>query len=147
MRPALAAAAVLCSGASHAQTSTASTTYPEFARPALLANVVEAMRRELRDPASVVDLTMCDPIKVKSKDGRPVRWTVMLSFNTKKGFGGYVGRSYYGAVFYANRPPTLSEIVSAGAEGLNSLIARAVEKQMVGCPRVLNADLQQALNR
>lgn len=38
------------------------------------------------------------------KEGRPVRWTVMLSVNAKNQYGGYAGNQGMAAVFYSDRP-------------------------------------------
>ena len=46
----------------------------------------------------------------------------------------------------AGKRPNLTEIMAANAEGLDSLISRAIEKQMIDCPRIPNADLQRLLN-
>jgi hypothetical protein len=143
MQPALMAAALIWASASHAQTTPDPLTFPELQQQAMLPQIVDEMRRTLRDPGSVNDLTMCAPVKIKMKNGQPVRWTVMLSFNAKNAYGGYVGLTYYGAIFYAGKRPNLTEIMAANAEGLDSLISRAIEKQMAGCPRIPNANLQR----
>lgn len=142
---ALAAALALASPG-YAQTAPYPLTFPEFQQDVMLPQIVDEMRRTLRDPGSVNDLTMCSPVKIKMKDGRPVRWTVMLSFNAKNAYGGYVGRTYYGAIFYAGKRPSLTEIMAANAEGLDSLMSKAIEKQMAGCSRIPNVDLQRLLN-
>jgi hypothetical protein len=89
---------------------------------------------------------MCSPVKIKMKEGRPVRWTVMLSFNAKNAFGGYVGRTYYAAIFNVGKPLRLVEIIGASADGLNGLIADGIGKQMASCPRIPTADLRDLLN-
>jgi hypothetical protein len=146
MRP-IMLAALLCAGASpsHGQASSDPATCAEFSQDALLAQIADAMHRTLRDPKSVDDLTMCAPIKIKLEDGRPVRWTVMLSFNARNGFGGYAGRSYYAAIFNAGKSTRLTKVAEAGAEGLAGLLTSATEKQMSNCPRVASADLQKHL--
>lgn len=146
MQPTLAAALLLCASASAAQMTPDPSAYPELQQATYLPQIVTELRRTLRDPGSVNDVTVCSPIKVKMKDGRASRWTVMLSLNAKNAYGGYVGRTIYGAIFYAGKSPRLTPIVQSGAEGLDGLIARATEKQMAGCPRVPDAEVQRLLN-
>lgn len=145
MRPILMAVALLCARPGYAQSTTDPATQPELGQEALLPQIASAMRRTLRDPSSVIDLTMCPPIKVKVKDGRPVRWTVLLSFNAKNGYGGYEGQTYYGALFNAGQPARLDRIIEANAQGLDTIVTHALAKQMAGCPLVPGDRLRAAL--
>ena len=146
MRPALMTAALIWASSSYAQTAPEPLAFPALQQQTMLPQIVDEMRRTLRDPGSVNDLTMCPPVKIKMKNGQPVRWTVMLSFNAKNAYGGYVGRTYYAAIFYTAKRPRLTEIMAANAEGLDGLISRSIEKQMADCPRIPDADLQRLLN-
>lgn len=145
MRPILTAVELLCACPGYAQSTTDPVALPELGQEALLPQIAAAMHHTLRDPSSVNDLTMCPPIKVKVKDGRPVRWTVLLSFNAKNGYGGYEGQAYYGALFNAGQPVRLDRIIEANAQGLDTIVTHALAKQMVGCPLIPEDRLRAAL--
>ena len=136
MRPILIAVALSCASTSYAQTTPDQSALPELQQDALLPQIARAMRATLRDPSSVTDLTLCAPTRVKIRDGRPVRWSVLMAFNTRNAYGGYEGRTYYAALFNAGQPTRLDAIMPANAQGLDSLITRSIGHQMIGCPRV-----------
>ena len=141
MRLLFVSAALLCASAANAQTPAESTPFPELEPSA----TDPQLQRELLDPGSITDLRTCAPFKVKVKDGRPVGWLIYFTVNAKNAYGGYTGRTYYAAIFRAGKPPMLSELVKAGAEGLDRIIVKSVEKDMVDCRRVPEADVQRLL--
>jgi hypothetical protein len=111
------------------------TAYPEMARERALPQIAAALRNILFDVDSVTNFMMCyPPVKVKLKDGRPVRWTIMLSLNSKNQYGGYAGNQGMAAVFYANKPVwTFSLQMPLDAETL------------AGCARVPDAEIQRLI--
>ena len=58
--------------------------YPEMSRDRTLPALAHALRYHLLDPSSITNFSACyPPVKVKFKDGKPVRWTVMFSLNAR----------------------------------------------------------------
>ena len=145
MRPAIVLAALLCASAVSAQTSVDQTSLPELQRSTIDAQIVSQLQRQLLDPGSISDLRTCAPFNVKMKDGRPSKWLVYFTINAKNIYGGYTGRSYYAALFRAGKPVTVSEVIKANAEGLDHMIVKAVEKDMVDCQQVSNDQIRRLL--
>lgn len=78
--------------------------YPDMSREQTLPVIARALRDHLLDASSITNFSACyPPVKVKLKDGRPVRWTVMFSLNAKNSYGGYTGAQQMAAVFRPNR--------------------------------------------
>ena len=77
--------------------------YPELASDALLPPILAELKRTLKDPYSIRDFTLCPARAVKLKDGKPVGWAVMLSFNAKNSYGGYEGVKVYSVLFRNGR--------------------------------------------
>lgn len=101
----------LLSAPSSAQTSAAST-YSEMSREQTLPLIARALRDFLVDSGSVTNFSVCYPaLKVKMRDGRPLRWTIMFSLNARNRLGGYTGAEQMAAVFRPDRPV---EIISTG---------------------------------
>ena len=81
------------------------TAYPEMSRERTLPLIARALRDFLLDAASITNFTVCyPPVKVKFKNGRPIRWTVMFSLNARNSYGGYTGAQQMAAIFYADKP-------------------------------------------
>jgi len=70
------------------------------------------------------------------KDGRPVRWTIMMSANAKNRYGGYAGNQGMAAVFYSDRPVWTFSIGS-------TLDA----KTLAGCSRVPDGEIQRLIQQ
>jgi hypothetical protein len=140
------ATALMASAASHAAPPVDVTAYPELAPDALLPPIIAELRRTLKDPQSVRDFTLCPVTKVGMKNGRPVRWSVLLSFNAKNSYGGYEGIKMFAAVFRNGR--LSGGIVSTqfgSNEGLEGLINNAVARKMANCPIVPDESIQQLM--
>jgi hypothetical protein len=83
-----------------------------MSRDQTLPAIAQALRDYLIDAGSVTNFAACYPaLKVKFKDGRPIRWTIMFSLNAKNSFGGYTGAQQWAAVF---RPNRAVELISVG---------------------------------
>nr|WP_140404689.1 hypothetical protein [Sphingomonas sp. CDS-1] len=107
MRAAIAtvALAVITTPASAKNNDFDWTAYPEMSKERALPQIAAALRNTLFDAGSVTNFMICyPPVKIQMKDGRPVRWTVMLSVNAKNQYGGYAGNQGMAAVFYSDRP-------------------------------------------
>lgn len=130
----LGVAAALPSAASEAQSGDPSG-YPEMSRERTLPAIARALRDHLIDPGSVTNFVACYPaMKVKIKDGRPVRWTIMFSLNSRNSYGGYTGAQQMAAVF---RPGQPAEIISTGMPpGLGNYGA---------CTRVPDAEIRRLI--
>lgn len=86
--------------------------YPEMSREQTLPAIAQGLRDYLKDAGSVTNFVACYPaMKVKLRDGRPVRWTIMFSLNSRNSYGGYTGAQQMAAVF---RPDQPIEIISTG---------------------------------
>ncbi len=97
--------------------------------------IAKGLRDNLLDAGSVTNFSACyPPVKVKFKDGKPVRWTVMLSLNSKNSLGGYTGLQQMAAIFYADKPVS---IVSTGMPPSS--------KQLAACTRVPDAKIRQLI--
>ena len=109
--------------------------YPEMSHERTLPLIAEALRDHLLDAGSVTNFTICHPaVKVKFKEGKPTRWTVMFSLNAKNSYGGYTGVQQMAAIFYANKPVS---IVSTGmSPGL---------RQFGTCTRVPDAEIRRLI--
>lgn len=109
--------------------------YPEMSQERALPQIATALRDTLYDTASVTNFKICyPPAKMKFKDGRPVRWTIMLSLNSKNQYGGYAGNQGMAAVFYDNRSPWVF-----------SLDAPLDRKTLATCTRIPDAEIQRLL--
>lgn len=114
------------------------TMYPEMAKDQALPKIAASLRNTLFDAGSVTNFMMCyPPVKVKVKDGRPVRWTVMLSLNSKNRYGGYAGNQAMAAVFYSDRPVWTFSV----GMPIEALGGRA----LAGCERVPDAQIQRLI--
>jgi len=120
--------------------------YPELAPANLLPAILTELKQTLKDPSSVRDFVLCPADKVNFKDGKPVRWSVLLSFNAKNGFGGYEGAKMYAAVF---RNGQLSGKIVAtqfpNSDGFVGLVNDMVARKMANCPAVSDQALQRSL--
>lgn len=113
------------------------TVYPEMSRERALPQIVASLRNTLTDAGSITNFLICyPPLKVKLKDGRPVRWTIMLSLNAKNQYGGYAGNQGMAAVFYSDKPVWTFSIQGP-------LPGNVVG----GCTRVPDAEIQRLLSQ
>ena len=111
------------------------TAYPEMSRERALSQILASLRNTLTDASSITNFMICyPPVKVKLKDGRPVRWTIMLSLNAKNQYGGYAGTQGMAAVFYSDRPVWTFSIQGPLPGNL-----------LPGCSRVTDAEIQRLL--
>ncbi|QPQ54437.1 hypothetical protein IC614_08775 [Allosphingosinicella flava] len=109
--------------------------YREMSPEQTLPFIAKALRDNLLDAGSVTNFSACyPPVKVKFKDGRPVRWTIMLSLNAKNSYGGYTGLEQMAAVFYADKP------VMLGSTGMSPS-----SKLLGSCTRVSDAEIQRMI--
>ena len=141
----LAAIATQASLPAAAQTAVASD-WPEMAPDVMLPQILSSLKRTLKAPRSIRDFVFCPPAKVKMKDVKPVRWSILFSLNAKNSFGGYAGVQMYGAIFKNGR---LSNVVSTQIEnntGLDGLINNMVAAKMVSCPAIPDEKIQQLLS-
>jgi hypothetical protein len=106
-----------------------------MSREQTLPRIARALRDHLLDAASITNFIACyPPVKVKLKEGRPVRWTVMFSLNAKNSYGGYTGAEQMAAVFQPNKPV---RIISTGMPpGLGDYGT---------CTRVPDAEIRQLI--
>jgi hypothetical protein len=121
--------------------------YPELASEVLLPPILVELKRTLKDPYSIRDLTLCPPRGIKLKDGKPTSWVVMLSFNARGSFGGYEGIKIYGVRFRNGRvsgPVTATELASNA--GIDGLINSAIAKLTATCPMIPDATIQQIIS-
>jgi hypothetical protein len=108
--------------------------YPEMSREQTLPVIAKALRNFLLDAGSVTNFTVCyPPVKVKFKDARRVRWTVMFSLNARNSYGGYTGTQQLAAIFYADKPVHI----------FNSGMAPTV--QYGTCTHVPDAEIRQLI--
>ena len=108
--------------------------HPEMSRERILPLIAKGLRDHLLDAGSVTNFSVCyPPVKVKLKNGRPVRWTVMFSLNAKNSYGGYTGLQMMAAIFYADKPLS---IASTGMPPLG---------QYKSCSRVPDAEIRQLI--
>ncbi len=122
--------------------------FPELRPRATLIAILKALDSTIGDPRSVTDVILCPASRVKFSKGQnpqPEKWYVAFSMNARSLAGGYVGRTMYGAIFKAGRPPQIAKAQMENDEGLNSLINNAIRKQMKDCPAVSNEQLSALL--
>lgn len=141
MRPAprsmLIALTALPSAAGGAQAGNPSS-YPEMSMEQTLPVIARGLRDHLLDAGSVTNFAACYPaMKVKLKDGRPVRWTIMFSLNAKNSYGGYTGAQQMAAIFRADRPV---EIVSVGMPAGLGVYGRCTRVPDVEIRRLIEAE-------
>jgi len=112
------------------------TSYPEMSRERALPQIAASLRNSLFDAGSVTNFMICyPPVKVKMRDGKPVRWTLLLSVNAKNQYGGYAGNQGMAAVFYSDRPVWTFSIGGP----LDT-------KTSAGCARVPDVEIQQLIH-
>lgn len=141
------AAVALLSGTSANADPIDPAAYPELAPDVLLPPIIAELKRTLKDPYSIRDLVLCRPEKVKIKDGRPVRWSVLFSLSAKNSYGGYAGVKMYSAVFRDGRiAGGLSSAEFENDTGLSGLINSMVARKMATCPTVPDEKVQQLLS-
>lgn len=122
--------------------------FPELQPRATLIAIVKSLDSTIADPRSVRDVILCPATRIKySKIGirRPESWYVAFSMNVRSSYGGYAGRTMYGAVFKADRLPRIAKAQIDNDEGINHLINNAIRKQMKDCPAVSNEQLEELL--
>ena len=113
------------------------TVYPEMSRERALPQIVASLRGSLTDAGSITNFLICyPPVKVKLKDGRPVRWTIMLSLNAKNQYGGYTGNQGMAAVFYPDKPVWTFSFQGPLPDSI-----------LAGCTRVPDAEIQRLLTQ
>jgi hypothetical protein len=146
--PAAVAAALLLSAApAPAKDAVDTAAYPELASDVLLPPILAELKRTAKDPYPIRDFTLCPPRAIKLKDGKPISWVVMLSFNARGSFGGYEGIKIYGVRFRNGRvsgPVTATELASNA--GIDGLINSAIAKLTATCPMIPDATIQQFLS-
>jgi hypothetical protein len=138
MRTAIAAVLMAAAWIGHASAQdTDPTTYPEMSQERTLPLIAAALRDNIIDPGSITNFSACYPaVKVKYENGRPVRWTIMLSFNSKNGYGGYAGLQSVAAVFYADKPVTIF------ASGMPPR-----SKRLASCTQVPDTEIQRLVQQ
>jgi hypothetical protein len=144
---ALAAAFMLSAAPAPAKDAVDPAAYPELASDVLLPPILAELKRTQKDPYSIRDFTFCPPRAVKLKDGRPISWVVMLSFNARGSFGGYEGIKIYGVRFRNGRVSggvTATELASNA--GIDGLINSAIAKLTATCPMIPDAAIQQIIS-
>ena len=108
--------------------------YPEMSRERTLPALAKALRDHLLDAGSATNFSACyPPVRVKFRNGRPVRWTIMFSLNARNSYGGYTGLQQMAAVFYADRPVS---IISTGMAPL---------QRFRNCPRVPDVEIRRLI--
>ena len=135
MRAIAATIALLWTGSALAEASVDLSAYPEMSKDRALPLIASSLRNSLTDAGSVSNFMLCTPpVKIKWKEGKPVRWTFLLSLNTKNSYGGYAGTQGMAAIFYADKPV---ETFSLG------MPLRA--KDLARCTRVPDAEIQRLI--
>lgn len=122
--------------------------FPELTPRASLIAILKGLDSTIADPRSVTDVILCPATRVKyskAGDGRPESWYVAFSMNARTAAGGYMGRTMYGAVFKAGRPPRIARAQMNTDEGFDHIINSAIAKQMKDCPSVSNEQLSALL--
>ena len=121
--------------------------YPEFAPRAILIEIIKGMDAAtdgvVPDPRSMSDVILCPPTKIKysKADGRPEKWYVAFSMNSRTRDGGYSGRIMYGAVFRRGKLPEVLRIQAKTDEAFDHLFNQMIAKTMKDCPLVPNEQL------
>jgi hypothetical protein len=144
----VAAGLVLAASAAHSQAQTpVEGGYPEFAPRAILVAIIKGMNAAIDgtvpDPRSMSDVILCPPthIKYSKSDGRPEKWYVAFSMNSRTRDGGYSGRIMYGAVFRRGRLPEVTRTQAKTDEAFDHLFNQMIAKTMKDCPIVPNEQL------
>ncbi len=107
---------------------------PEISPEASLPKIFAALRRSLKDAASISDFALCpEPRKVKMKNGQPVRWTYMFSINARNAMGGYSGLQHFAAILYVDKPVEITSVSMAGDDAIAALTNQWIEKDMAKC--------------
>ena len=147
LRCLLTAALIASAGPAAAKDPVDPAAYPELASDVLLPPIIAELKRTLNDPYSIRDFTLCPPRGIKLKDGKPVSWVVLLSFNAKNGFGGYDGVKAYSALFRGGRiSGGITSTQFASSEGLEGMINNMVSRRMATCPTIPDAAIQQIVS-
>lgn len=121
--------------------------FPEFSPRAILIAIIKGMDAAIDgtvpDPRSMSDVILCPPTKIKysKADGRPEKWYVAFSMNSRTREGGYSGRIMYGAVFRRDRLPQVLRIQAKTDEAFDHLFNQMIAKTMKDCPMVPNDQL------
>jgi hypothetical protein len=121
--------------------------FPELKPRAILIAIIKGINASVDgtvpNPKSMSDMILCPPTRIKysSADGRPEKWYVSFSMNSRTSAGGYSGRIMYGAVFRRDRLPEISRVQIMSADAFDQLINKAIERQMKDCPLVPNDQL------
>ena len=109
--------------------------YPEMSQERALPQIASALHDTLYDVSSVTNFKICyPPAKMKFKDGKPVRWTIMLSLNSKNQYGGHAGNQGMAAVFYSDKPVWVF-----------SIDMPLDRKTLATCTRIPDAEIQKLL--
>ena len=112
------------------------TIYPEMSHDRALPQIVASLRSSLTDAGSITNFMICyQPVKVKLKEGRPVRWTILLSLNARNQYGGYAGNQGMAAIFYSDKPVWTVSMQSPLPGNI-----------LGGCTRVPDAVIQRLLS-
>ena len=144
---ALAAAMMLSAIPAAAKDAVDPAAYPELASDALLPPILAELKRTMKDPYSIRDFSLCPARAVKLKEGKPISWAVMLSFNAKNSYGGYEGVKIYSVLFRNGRiSGGLNAAELGSSTGLAGLINSAIAKRMASCPMIPDATIQQILS-
>jgi hypothetical protein len=121
--------------------------YPELSADALLPLILADLKQTMKDPWSIRGMLFCPARSITLKDGKPVSWSVMLQFNAKNGFGGYVGVRTYRAAFrkgQLNGPVRSAELDSE--KGFAAIVNAAVAASVANCPAIPDEQIQQILS-
>lgn len=132
---------------SQAQPPPGPATFAEFAPRALLIAIIKGMDAAIDgtvpDPRSMSDVVLCPPTKIKysKTDGRPEKWYVAFSMNSRTRDGGYSGRIMYGAVFRRDRLPEVTRVQAKTDQDFDHLFNQMIARTMKDCPIVPNDQL------
>lgn len=120
---------------------------PEASPERSLPEIFKGLRRFLKDPASMTDFALCEPVsKYKIKDGRLAFWTYLFSANSKNAMGGYTGVQHYAAIFRPGKAVDITAIGMASDGGFGDLANMLIEKQMRKCDFLPDAEVQRLLH-
>lgn len=121
--------------------------YPEASPERALPEIMKGLRRFLKDPASISDFALCQPVaKFKiDKAGKLKFWTYLFSLNSKNALGGYTGLQHYSAIFETGKALKLSSISMPGSDGFASVGNMLIEKEMRKCDFLPKDEVQRLL--
>lgn len=112
----------------------------------LLPSLITGLKHNLPDAYSLRDLTVCEPRKVKLRDGRPVSWVVSLALNSKTTTGGYSGLTAYTAVFKDGRVSAIYTTSQPGGDPFNQMIYNSIMRRIANCRPVAQTLVQALLD-